>query len=71
MELNDNRDLELMSAADLRTLLKLQRQETVRLRGVIQRELDGCWCDDRDGNCNPPHNELCERCKRLAAALTS
>lgn len=39
------------------------------LEAALRFELDACWCDDRDGNCNPPHNDECERCRRLSAAL--
>ena len=38
-------------------------------RATLQSWLDGCWCDDRDGNSNPPHNVGCERCQQLAALL--
>lgn len=40
-----------------------------QLRAALKRELDACFCDDRDGNCNPPHNDECERCAHLRAAL--
>ena len=42
--------------------------EVRRLRAAL-RELDACFCDDRDGNCNPPHNSECDRCKRIREAL--
>jgi hypothetical protein len=38
-------------------------------RAALERWRDGCWCDDRDGNCNPPHNANCERCAEIAALL--
>lgn len=39
------------------------------LMGMIVRHLDGCFCDDRDGNCNPPHNPECWQCVERRAAL--
>lgn len=50
---------------DLRTVL----DERLALVEAVRLALSGCWCDDSDGNCNPPHGDLCERCKRLGAAF--
>lgn len=43
--------------------------ERDRLREALRFELSGCYCDDRDGNCNPPHAPECDRCKRIRSAL--
>lgn len=39
------------------------------LEKAARATLDECFCDDRDGNCNPPHAPECARCVRLRAAL--
>jgi hypothetical protein len=49
---DDDSDLELTGASDLRVLLRLQRGETRRLRALIKKSEDGTcrWCDQwRDG----------------------
>lgn len=58
----------LQDLAQIRQERDEARAESKRLREVIQAEIDGCYCDDVDGNCNelrPP----CVRCVALAAAL--
>lgn len=39
------------------------------LEAAIKFAVSACYCDDRDGNCNPPASPWCDRCKRLSAAL--
>lgn len=32
-------------------------------RDQLQAKLDACFCDDRDGNSNPPHAPECDKCR--------
>jgi hypothetical protein len=51
-----------------RSLTEAQARNVV-LERAIKFAVSACYCDDRDGNCNPPESPWCDRCKRLSAAI--
>lgn len=48
---------------------KIFGDDNERLKAALKFELDACFCDDRDGNCNPPAAPECDRCLRIRKVL--
>jgi hypothetical protein len=64
-----NEQIAALRAWSSPTALAEAQARNVALERAIKFAVSACYCDDRDGNCNPPESPWCDRCKRLSAAI--